>query len=178
AGPSSGSPPAACGASAAARPARNRSPQQTTRAPRRNGKRSGPIRRPFLTHAAGNFRGLGVPGRRLSRQMGPSGDLRLRSYMMAGTPQRQRGPRARRSRRFWRVLSLSIFAAGVAGVLGLWIAVNRVEWLGPYVADGLRAVVGVDAVASLEDFSYRVQDRINRVWRRGEKPRAYWSVPS
>jgi hypothetical protein len=97
---------------------------------------------------------------------------------MAGTPQRQRGPRARRSRRFWRVLSLSIFATGVAGVLGLWIAVNRVEWLGPYVADGLRAVVGVDAVASLEDFSYRVQDRINRVWRSGEKPRAYWSVPS
>jgi len=98
--------------------------------------------------------------------------------MMAGTPQRQRGPRARRSRRFWRALSLAIFATGVASVLGLWIAVNRVEWLGPYVADGLRAVIGVDAVASLEDFSYRVQDRINRVWRSGEKPRAYWSVPS
>jgi hypothetical protein len=64
-----------------------------------------------------------------------------------------------------------------AGVLALWVAVNRVEWLGPYVADGLRAVVGVDAVASLEDFSYRVQDRWNRVWRRGEKPRAYWAVP-
>jgi hypothetical protein len=97
---------------------------------------------------------------------------------MAGTPQRQRGPRARRRRRLWRTLSLSILAAGLVGILGLWIAVNRVEWLGPYVADGLRAVVGVDAVANLEDFSYRVQDRINRVWRKGEKPRAYWSVPS
>jgi hypothetical protein len=65
-----------------------------------------------------------------------------------------------------------------ASVLGLWIAVNRVEWLGPYVADGLRAVIGVDAVANLEDFAYHVQDRVNRVFRRGEKPRAYWSVPA
>lgn len=70
---------------------------------------------------------------------------------------------------------MAIVAA--ASVLALWVAVNRVEWLGPYVADGLRAVVGVDAVASLEDFAYRVQDRVNRVWRRGEKPKAYWSVP-
>jgi hypothetical protein len=66
----------------------------------------------------------------------------------------------------------------LVGVLGLWIAVNRVAWLGPYVADGLRAVVGTDAVAALEDFAYRVQDRVNRVWRKGEKPRAYWAVPS
>jgi hypothetical protein len=65
-----------------------------------------------------------------------------------------------------------------AGLLGLWIAVNRITWLGPYVADGLRAVVGTDAVATLEDFAYRIQDRVNRVWRRGEKPRAYWSVPT
>lgn len=96
---------------------------------------------------------------------------------MAGSPQRQRGPRARRRRRF-RALSLYFVAGAVVLVVGLWVAVNRVEWLGPYVADGLRAVVGVDAVASLEDFSYRVQDRLNRVWRKGEKPRAYWSVPS
>jgi hypothetical protein len=96
---------------------------------------------------------------------------------MAGSPQRQRGSQARRRRRF-RALSLYFLASGAGLVVGLWVAVNRVEWLGPYVADGLRAVVGTDAVASLEDFSYRIQDRINRVWRKGEKPRAYWSVPS
>ena len=96
---------------------------------------------------------------------------------MAGSPQRQRGSQARRRRRF-RALSLYFLAGGAGLVVGLWVAVNRVEWLGPYVADGLRAVVGADAVASLEDFSYRIQDRINRVWRKGEKPRAYWSVPS
>ncbi len=70
-----------------------------------------------------------------------------------------------------------VLGLGGAAVLALWIAVNRVGWLGPYVADGLRSVIGVDAVASLEDFAYRVQDRVDRVWRRGEKPRAYWSVP-
>jgi hypothetical protein len=95
---------------------------------------------------------------------------------MAASPQRQRGSRARRRRR-WRAVAFSIFLLATAGVAGLWVAVNRVEWLGPYVADGLRAVVGVDAVAGLEDFSYRIQDRINRVWRKGEKPRAYWAVP-
>jgi hypothetical protein len=95
---------------------------------------------------------------------------------MPGSAQRQRGSQARRRRRL-RNVALSIIVAVSAGVLGLWIAVNRVEWLGPYVADGLRSVVGVDAVASLEDFSYRIQDRVNRVWRKGEKPRAYWTVP-
>jgi hypothetical protein len=97
--------------------------------------------------------------------------------MMAASPQRQRGSRTRR-RRTLRAVAASIFVAATLGVVALWIAVNRVEWLGPYVADGLRAVVGVDAVAGLEDFSYRIQDRINRVWRKGEKPRAYWTVPS
>lgn len=97
---------------------------------------------------------------------------------MAGTPERQQGSRPRKRRRRLAGSLLATFVGlAAAGVLGLWIAVNRVEWLGPYVADGLRAVVGVDAVASLEDFGYRVQDRWNRVWRKGEKPRAYWAVP-
>ena len=82
----------------------------------------------------------------------------------------------RRRRRAGPILAV-VASLGAIAVLALWIAVNRVEWLGPYVADGLRAIVGVDAVASLEDFAYRVQDRVNRVWRRGEKPKAYWSVP-
>lgn len=63
-------------------------------------------------------------------------------------------------------------------VLVLWILVNRVEWLGPIVADGLRAVIGKDAVAELENIGYRIQDRIFRYTRREEKPKAYWEVPA
>jgi hypothetical protein len=62
-------------------------------------------------------------------------------------------------------------------VLALWVLVNRVEWLGPIVADGLRAVIGKDAVAELENIGYRIQDRIFRYTRREEKPKAYWEVP-
>lgn len=71
------------------------------------------------------------------------------------------------------------FALGVpAAVLGLWIAVNRIPWLGPVVADGLRAVVGKDAVAKLEDVGYAIQDRVYQYTRKGEKPKAYWAVPN
>ncbi len=76
---------------------------------------------------------------------------------------------------------------GVAGGLALflpllaitlWLAVHRISGLAPWLADSLRAVVGVDAVARLEDVAYGVEDRFYSVWRRGEKPRAYWVVPA
>lgn len=79
--------------------------------------------------------------------------------------------------RIRRVLVVGAVATPVA-VLALWIAVNRVEWLGPFVADALRAVIGVDNVTRLEDFAYGVQDRVNRTVKKDEKPRAYWEVPS
>jgi hypothetical protein len=98
---------------------------------------------------------------------------------MARTAERRTDPRRRRpSRGHFRAALAVIAVSSVLGVMGLWIAVNRVAWLGPYVADGLRAVVGTDAVADLEDFAYHLQDRINRVFRRGEKPRAHWQVPT
>jgi len=97
---------------------------------------------------------------------------------MARKPaQKDRSRPARRRRRGGTIL-FGLAVSGALSIIGLWIAVNHVEWLGPYVADGLRAVVGVNAVAALEDFAYRVQDRVNRVWRRGEKPKAYWTVPA
>lgn len=63
------------------------------------------------------------------------------------------------------------------GVIGLWIAVHRVPWLGPAIADRLRSVVGVEAVTDLEDFAYGVEDHWNRFWRSDDKPKAYWDVP-
>lgn len=62
-------------------------------------------------------------------------------------------------------------------VLALWIAVNTVPWLGPLVADGLRAVIGKEAVTKLEDIAYAVQDRFYQYTRKGEKPKAYWTIP-
>ncbi len=58
-----------------------------------------------------------------------------------------------------------------------WYVVHRFEWAGPLVANSLRAVVGVDNVAHLEDFVYAVEDRVNRFTRKGEKPKAHWQVP-
>lgn len=76
-----------------------------------------------------------------------------------------------------RRILVGIGVALPVAVLGLWIAVNRVPWLGPIVADGLRAVIGKDAVAKLEDIGYAIQDRVYQYTRKGEKPKAYWSVP-
>jgi hypothetical protein len=45
------------------------------------------------------------------------------------------------------------------------------------VADGLRAVIGKDAVAELQNVAYGVQDRVNQYTRKGEAPKAYWEVP-
>jgi hypothetical protein len=68
--------------------------------------------------------------------------------------------------------------ASPALALGLWIAVNRIEWLGPWVADGLRAVIGKEAVTEIENIAYGVQDRFYQYIRQGEKPKAYWEVPA
>jgi hypothetical protein len=63
-------------------------------------------------------------------------------------------------------------------VITLWLAVHRISGLAPWLADSLRAMVGVDAVARMEDVAYGFEDRFYSVWRRGEKPRAYWVVPA
>jgi hypothetical protein len=97
--------------------------------------------------------------------------------LMASTDKRSHKSKIAQ-RRGLRRGALVVAAAGPLVVLGLWIAVHRVPWLGPLLADSLRAVVGTDAVTWLEEVAYGVQDRYNRVWRRGEKPRAYWEVPS
>lgn len=95
--------------------------------------------------------------------------------------QRKAAPKPQRPvprRRWLRRLGLIALVAGPLGVLGLWIAVNRVEWLGPLVADGLRAVIGKDAVAELENITYGIQDRVFQYTREGEEPKAYWEVPT
>jgi len=69
--------------------------------------------------------------------------------------------------------------AGGLALIGLtYWAVHRYEWAGPLVANSLRAVIGDDHVAKLEDFVYAVEDRVNRLTRKNEKPQAHWQVPT
>ena len=62
-------------------------------------------------------------------------------------------------------------------VLGLWVAIHRVIWLGPWLADTGRSILGNDAIAKLEDWAYSVQDKFNTTTRGDEKPKARWTVP-
>jgi hypothetical protein len=85
-------------------------------------------------------------------------------------------PRPAKPKRWRRWLKRLLVATPVT-LLVLWILVHRVPWLGSFLADSLRSIIGVEAVSRLEDFAYSAQDRFNRFWRADEKPKAYWTVP-
>jgi hypothetical protein len=85
--------------------------------------------------------------------------------------------KARRPGR-WKRIFLWLGAAGVALVLATYWLVHRFEWAGPLVANSLRAVIGIDNVAHLEDLVYAVEDRVNRLTRKNEQPQAHWKVPA
>jgi hypothetical protein len=66
---------------------------------------------------------------------------------------------------------------GSVAMWTLWFAIHRVRWLGPWLADSGRTIIGSSAVSGLENFAYDADDRWNRVWRRNEAPRAHWAIP-
>jgi hypothetical protein len=84
----------------------------------------------------------------------------------------------RRRRRRWRRKTLAGLGLLVLALLTLWIAVHRVRWLGPWLADAGRGMFGERFVATLEDWAYAADDAWNRLTRRGEQPRAQWPVPA
>lgn len=84
--------------------------------------------------------------------------------------------RAKRRRRASRVV-LSLLVLTPVSVLALWIAVHRVGWLGPWLADTLRSVIGTEAVTDLERTAYEVQDWWDLRVRGDEAPRKYWDPP-
>jgi hypothetical protein len=86
--------------------------------------------------------------------------------------------RSARRRGRWRRILLWLAASGVVLVGLTYWAVHRFEWAGPLVANSLRAVIGVDNVAHLEDLVYAAEDRVNRLTRKNEKPQAHWQVPA
>jgi len=67
--------------------------------------------------------------------------------------------------------------ASLVALLGLWIGLHKIPWLGPMFADGLRSVIGVKAVSNLQEAAYGAQDRVFRTLRDDERPKAYWPVP-
>jgi hypothetical protein len=84
---------------------------------------------------------------------------------------------ARKKSRLARVL-LWLLGGGVLLIALVWYAVHHFDWAGPLIANSLRAVFGDDTVAKLEDAVYGVEDRVNRVLKRDEPPKAYWNVPT
>lgn len=74
------------------------------------------------------------------------------------------------------LLAIAIATPLLIGVL--WYAIHHVPWLGPWLADEARVVLGPKAVSWLEDRAYRAEDRYNRWSRRGEPPKAHWEVPA
>jgi hypothetical protein len=82
-----------------------------------------------------------------------------------------------RTGRWARWLPRASAGLGIAAAL-MWWAVHRYDWMGPLVANTLRSIVGVGAVAKLEDVVYAIEDRYNRLARGTEAPKSYWAVPS
>src|SRR4051812_36303240 len=78
----------------------------------------------------------------------------------------------------WKRRGLFAGGAVVVAIPALWIAIHKVQWLGPMLADGVRAVLGPKAVAWAEDVAYGLQDRIDR-WRyKDQAPTTFWAAPS
>ncbi len=75
-------------------------------------------------------------------------------------------------------MALWFLACSVLLIALVWYAVHHFDWAGPLVANSLRAVFGDDNVAKLEDLVYGAEDRVNRVLKKNEAPKAYWNVPS
>lgn len=70
-----------------------------------------------------------------------------------------------------------LFGASISAVIAAWMLVNRTSWAGPLLANALRRVVGIEHVARLEEFSYGLQDRLNRWRHQNDPPKARWATP-
>ena len=73
--------------------------------------------------------------------------------------------------------SLAVLGMGLWAAMWLWFAIHHVAWLGPWLADTARAIVGTNAVSRIEESAYDLDDRWNRWRHRGERPAAHWTIP-
>ncbi len=91
-----------------------------------------------------------------------------------GTPPAEKKPK--KKRKWLRRIGCGIFLFIPIAVLGLWIAIHKIDGFGPWLANLGRSIVGNDAIARLEDWAYGVQDRVNLATRGDEKPQSAWEV--
>lgn len=86
----------------------------------------------------------------------------------------------KKERRAWRArLKKRLAVVGLAFVLlvvGLRLGIHWVPELGPLVANGLRALIGADAVTRLETLVADAEDWLKRIARGGEEPRSIEEV--
>ncbi|MEP7052671.1 MAG: hypothetical protein ABJB12_20045 [Pseudomonadota bacterium] len=87
-------------------------------------------------------------------------------------------PRSKPRRSLLARLMLWFAGGSLLSVVLVWYAVHHFDWAGPLVANSLRALVGDDKVAKLEDWVYGAEDSVNRVLKKNEAPKAYWNVPT
>jgi len=83
----------------------------------------------------------------------------------------------KKKRKWLRRIAVTVFVGGPLSALALWIAIHKIEWLGPWLADAGRSVIGNDAIAKLEDWAYGVQDEYNQATKGDTVPTAHWEVP-
>lgn len=86
-------------------------------------------------------------------------------------------PKPRKKWPRWKKALVGGAVASPIFVAGLWIAVHSIPWMGPLVANSLRATIGKDNVTRLEEFVYSIEDRVNQTVKSGDAPKAYWKVP-
>ncbi|HEX3773114.1 MAG TPA: hypothetical protein VHV51_01550 [Polyangiaceae bacterium] len=79
-----------------------------------------------------------------------------------------------------RLGRIALWAVGslVLALALVWYAVHHFDWAGPLVANSLRAVLGDERVARLEDFVYGAEDGVNRLLKKNAPPKSYWQVPA
>ncbi len=86
-------------------------------------------------------------------------------------------PKAAPKKRRWARLALLVVACAVLILALAWSAVHHFDWAGPLIANALREVGGANNVAKLEDTVYGLEDRVNKLLKKNEPPKAYWNVP-
>lgn len=79
-----------------------------------------------------------------------------------------------RTKARWKRRLLVAGAATVALGAGGWVAIHEIPGFGPWVAEGVRSVVGPEPVAWAEDVVYGIADWVNVKTRADEAPTTYW----
>ncbi len=115
----------------------------------------------------------------MTTEVEPNGAAPAEAPPAAGPAAPTPAPAAKpkKKRKWLRRIGFTILIGGPVSALALWIAIHKIEWLGPWLADTGRSIVGNDAIAKLEDWAYGVQDEYNQATKGDQVPTAHWEVP-